>query len=137
MFHINWVCLTAGLILRTPAIPVSEGNTVVLQCQYLTADQGETIFFKNAAEVFTFNSSSHAQVVKMTLENVTQKDEGYYKCASQDRKTESPESWLSVRPHGGWWLRDNDRQCHISQSRSVMSFRGLHSSGLDHSPCRR
>lgn len=115
MFHIYCVCLTAGLILRTPAIPVSEGDTVVLQCQYFTANHSETLFFRNAAEVFTFNSSSHAQVVKMTLENVTQKDEGYYKCASQDRKMESPESWLSVRPQGGWWLRENNRLCHVSQ----------------------
>ena len=116
MSHIYCVSLPAALlILRTPAIPVNEGDTVVLQCQYLTANRSETIFFKNAAKVFTFNSSSHAQVIKMTLENVTQKDEGYYKCASQDRNMESPESWLSVRPQGGRWLRQNDRLCPISQ----------------------
>lgn len=116
MFLIYCVCLTAGLlILRTPAIPVPEGDTVVLQCQYLTANHSDTVFFKNATEVFTFNSSSQAEVVKMTLENVTQEDEGYYKCASQDRKMESPESWLSVRPQGGRWPRANDRLCHISQ----------------------
>lgn len=88
---------------------------MVLQCQYLTANHSETVFFKNAAEVFTFNSSARAQVVKMILENVTQRDEGYYKCASQDRSMESGESWLSVRPQGGRWLKQNGRLLHISQ----------------------
>eukprot|EP00066_Takifugu_rubripes_P023599 XP_011612865.1 PREDICTED: Fc receptor-like protein 1 [Takifugu rubripes] len=94
------IMVSNGLvILRTPAIPVSEGATVVLQCQYLTANHSKTTFFKNAAEVLT--SASTARVVKMTLESVTQEDEGLYKCASQDGTTESPESWLSVRPQGG------------------------------------
>lgn len=119
MFHICCICLTAGLLLRTPAVPVSEGDTVVLQCQYQTANHGETVFFKNAAEVFAFSSSSHAQVVKMTLENVTRQDEGYYKCASRDRKLESPESWLSIRPQGGRWLTGNDVLCPIGP-RSMM-----------------
>lgn len=105
-FRIYWLCLIDGLIiLRTPAIPVSEGATVVLQCQYLTANHSKTTFFKNAAEVLTSDAASPARVVKMTLESVTQEDEGLYKCASQDGTTESPESWLSVRPQGGRWLR--------------------------------
>lgn len=88
---------------------------MVLQCQYLTANHGETVFFKNAAEVLTINSSSRAQVVKLTLENVTQLDEGFYRCASRDRKLESPESWLSVRPQGGRWLTEKDDLCLITQ----------------------
>lgn len=78
---------------------------MVLQCQYLTANHSKTTFFKNAAEVLTSDAASPARVVKMTLESVTQEDEGLYKCASQDGTTESPESWLSVRPQGGRWLR--------------------------------
>lgn len=123
-FIFFWVCLTAGLILRTPGVPVSEGDTVVLQCQYLTASHSETIFLKNE-EVLTFNYSSHAQVVKMTLENVTQEDEGYYKCASQDRKMESPESWLSVRPQEGRWLpKTKTIACVISVSKGQLCILG-------------
>lgn len=100
------LCFIDGfVILRIPAVPVSEGDTVVLQCQYLTANHSKTLFFKNAAEVLTSNASSPARVVKMALESVTQTDEGFYKCASPDGRAESPESWLSVRPRGGRWRR--------------------------------
>lgn len=37
----------------------------------------------------------------MTIENVTKADEGFYKCVSEGRKMESPESWLSVRRDRG------------------------------------
>lgn len=62
----------------------------------------------------------------MTIKNVTQQDEGLYKCASHDRKMESPESWLSVRPDRGQlygFIEFEDIYhlvtCDISQSRSV------------------
>ena len=74
---------------------------MVLYCQYQTGNHSKTAFFKNGAEIVTYSSSSSDGVIKMTMENVTQEDEGLYKCASQDRKMESPESWLSVRPDRG------------------------------------
>lgn len=89
------------IILKTPAFPVCEGDEAVLYCQYWTGNHSKASFFKNGVEIVTLTSSSSDRVIKMTLENVTQEDEGLYKCASQDRKMESPESWLSVRPARG------------------------------------
>ncbi|XP_068175874.1 putative high affinity immunoglobulin gamma Fc receptor IB isoform X3 [Antennarius striatus] len=96
------ITVSAGtIIMKIPAFPVLEGEEVVLHCQYSTDNQRNTTFFKNGAEVFTHSSSSSDRMIKMTIENVTQDDEGFYKCASQDRKMESPESWLSVRAAQG------------------------------------
>ncbi|XP_044054277.1 sialoadhesin-like [Siniperca chuatsi] len=89
------------IILKTPALPVFEGDKVVLYCQYWAGNHSKTTFFKNGAEIITSTSSSSDSVIKMTIENVAQEDEGFYKCASQDRKMESLESWLSVRPDRG------------------------------------
>ncbi|XP_073332500.1 uncharacterized protein [Pagrus major] len=100
----NAVSITVSygpIILKTPAFPVFEGDKVVLYCQYWTGKPNRTTFFKNGAEIVTYNSSSSDTVIKMTIENVTQEDEGLYQCASQDRKMKSPASWLSVRPDRG------------------------------------
>lgn len=97
------LCPTDGtIILKSPAFPVFAGNKVVLYCQYRIGNHSNATFFKNGREIIaeTFFSSSDG-VIEMTIENVTLEDEGLYKCASQDRKMESPESWLSVRPARG------------------------------------
>ncbi|XP_034387484.1 uncharacterized protein LOC117730087 [Cyclopterus lumpus] len=88
-----------GVILKTPASPVMEGDEVVLCCQYWTENHSKTTFFKDGAEVATNSSSSSDGGTKMTIENVTRGDEGYYKCTSGEM--ESPETWLSVRPDPG------------------------------------
>ncbi|KAM7012001.1 uncharacterized protein LKV04_022495 [Tautogolabrus adspersus] len=90
-----------SIILRTPASPVFEGDAVSLICQYWTGNNRKTIFFKNGAQILASTSSISGRQIKMTIENVTQEDEGFYKCASTDRQMESPESWLSVRPERG------------------------------------
>ncbi|XP_040896486.1 limbic system-associated membrane protein-like [Toxotes jaculatrix] len=98
-----------NIILKTPAFPVFTGSEVVLYCQHRTGNHSKITFFKNGAEIDTSSSSSSDGIIKMTIKNVTQEDEGLYKCASQDRKLESPGSWLSVRPdrpdRGSWkWI---------------------------------
>ncbi|XP_028260092.1 Fc receptor-like protein 2 [Parambassis ranga] len=95
---VNITVSYGNIILNTPAFPISEGDEVSLYCQYRTGNHNKATFFKNGAEILTLNSSSLDNIIKMTIENVTQADEGFYKCASQDRKMESPESWLSVNP---------------------------------------
>ncbi|XP_074493096.1 uncharacterized protein LOC141768605 [Sebastes fasciatus] len=95
------IYLDGPIILKTPASPVFEGDKVVLYCQYWSGNHSKTTFFKNGAEMVNSSSSTSDRVMKMTIENVTQEDEGFYKCASQDGKMESPESWLSVRPDPG------------------------------------
>ncbi|KAF3691181.1 Fc receptor-like A Fc receptor -like protein expressed in B-cells [Channa argus] len=100
----NAVIITVSydkIILKTPAFPVFMGDKVVLYCQYQTGNHNETTFFKNGVEIYASTSSSSDAVTEMTIENVTKKDEGLYKCASLDRKLESSESWLLVRPHQG------------------------------------
>ncbi|XP_069006760.1 Fc receptor-like protein 3 [Embiotoca jacksoni] len=93
------------IILRTPAFPVFEGDHVVLYCQYLRGYHNKATFFKNGVEITT--SSSSGREIKLTIENVTREDDGLYKCASQDRKMESPESWLSVTPDQGNFTSTN------------------------------
>ncbi|XP_075943396.1 high affinity immunoglobulin gamma Fc receptor I-like [Anarhichas minor] len=100
---VNLTVSNGTIILKTPASPVFEGDKVVLYCQYWTGNHSRTTFFKNGAEVDTYSSSSSDGVINMTIENVTRRDEGFYKCASRDGKMESPESWLSVRPDAGSW----------------------------------
>lgn len=95
-----------NIILKTPAFPVFEGDKVILYCQYKSTNYNGTTFFKNGIVVFVTSPSSKNKAINMIIENVTRKDEGSYKCASQDRKMESAESWLSVRPNTetqGYW----------------------------------
>lgn len=86
-----------NIIMKTPAFPVFEGDKVILYCQYKTTNYNDTTFFKNGAVVSVMPSSPNNEI-NMTIENVTKKDEGSYKCASPALKMESTESWLSVRP---------------------------------------
>lgn len=75
-----------------------EGGNVVLSCQYLKDNKNNITFFKNGEEIGTLSSKG---VTEMTIESVTQADEGFYKCVAKDTKMESPESWLSVAPDQG------------------------------------
>ncbi|KAM9386377.1 cell adhesion molecule CEACAM5-like isoform 2-T2 [Pholidichthys leucotaenia] len=100
----NAVSITVSygdIILKSPASPVDEGDKVDIYCQYRIGNNRGARFFKNGAEITTSNSSISHGVITMTIMKVTQQDEGFYKCASQDRKMESPESFLSVRPNKG------------------------------------
>lgn len=114
-----------AIILKTPAFPVFQGERVVLYCQCLTANHSKITFFKDGAEITTNTTSSSGRVIKLIIKNVTQEDEGLYKCVSQDRKMESPESWMSVKPHRGQLMLfyDNihysDSCLHISQYGSM------------------
>nr|XP_057928270.1 uncharacterized protein LOC131129118 isoform X2 [Doryrhamphus excisus] len=87
------------VIMRTPAFAVTQGSSVDLSCHYWRGNHTKSIFFRNGIEMCTTTSSSPGRDIKLTLENVTEAHEGFYKCASQDRTMESPESWLSVRRH--------------------------------------
>ncbi|XP_061593071.1 Fc receptor-like protein 5 [Cololabis saira] len=101
---VNITVSYGNIILKTPAFAVAEGDKVVLSCHYKIGNQGKTIFLKgNEGEIFTSNSSSSDKAINWTTENVTPKDEGLYRCVSQDGKMESPASWLSVTPDRGTW----------------------------------
>lgn len=146
LYHV-YLCPTDGpIILKTPAIPVFEGNKVVLYCQYWTGNHSKTAFFKNGAEILAYSSSSSDRAIAMTIENVTQEHEGFYKCASHDRRLESPESWLSVRPDRGqlcsplmtlFIILHFEISIKVRQRKIliVLSFRQLHINRWDSSCC--
>uniref|UniRef100_A0AAQ4PED6 Ig-like domain-containing protein n=1 Tax=Gasterosteus aculeatus aculeatus TaxID=481459 RepID=A0AAQ4PED6_GASAC len=59
-----------GVVLQTPAVPVVEGDKVVLRCRYRAAAGGGTTFFRNGVEVVTFGSSGSDAGVNVRMENV-------------------------------------------------------------------
>ncbi|XP_054645474.1 sialoadhesin-like [Dunckerocampus dactyliophorus] len=87
------------VIMRTPAFAVPQGSSAVLSCHYWRGNHTKSTFFRNGIEMCTTSSSSPGRDIKLTIANVTEAHQGFYKCASQDRKLESAESWLSVRRH--------------------------------------
>lgn len=102
LYYLNYPWSTDGdIILIAPPFPVHEGDRMVLSCQYKTGNHSKTVLYKNRVKIFSSNSSSSGKVINLTIDSVTPSDEGFYKCASQDGKTESPESWLSVTPDRG------------------------------------
>ncbi|XP_013886238.1 Fc receptor-like protein 2 [Austrofundulus limnaeus] len=107
---INITVSYGNIILKTPAFSVHHGGTVVLHCQYRTGNQNETIFFKNGIAINTSETT-----LNLTMEKVTQQEEGLYKCGSQDRKMESKESWLSVTLDG---VHSKNCICEVSRSSS-------------------
>ncbi|MEQ2248797.1 hypothetical protein ILYODFUR_022733 [Ilyodon furcidens] len=91
---VNITVSEGEIILKTPAFPVSEGDKVVLNCQHRTGNLHKATLFKDGTPVNPSMSS-------WTIAAVATKDEGFYKCVSQDRKIESPEGWLSVTQREG------------------------------------
>ncbi|XP_070296375.1 uncharacterized protein [Salvelinus sp. IW2-2015] len=90
--HSNAVNITVpdgAVILESPALPVTEGDSVTLRCRYkripsdLTAD-----FYKDGSLIRTETTG------EMTIPAVSKSDEGLYKCTNS--KGESPESWMTV-----------------------------------------
>ncbi|XP_077439287.1 Fc receptor-like protein 2 isoform X2 [Vanacampus margaritifer] len=92
------ITISSGpVIMRTPAFSVPHGGSVVLACRYRKGNHTKTTFFRNGVETSTYSSPGPGTEIKLTIENVSEVHEGFYKCASQDGKLESPQSWLSVR----------------------------------------
>ncbi|XP_019904501.1 sialoadhesin-like isoform X2 [Esox lucius] len=81
------------VIIMVPAHPVSEGDSVHLHCRFWIHKPIKTTFYKDGVEICSLN------VTEMVIDNVTSADEGLYKCADPEDKSESPESWLAVRSH--------------------------------------
>ncbi|XP_064881211.1 Fc receptor-like protein 5 isoform X1 [Oncorhynchus nerka] len=90
--HSNAVNITVpdgAVILESPALPVTEGDSVTLRCRYqvtlsnLTAD-----FYKDGSLIRAETTG------EMTIPAVSKSDEGLYKCTNSEG--ESPESWMTV-----------------------------------------
>ncbi|KAJ7995790.1 hypothetical protein DPEC_G00248250 [Dallia pectoralis] len=78
------------VILESPALPVTEGHSVTLNCRYqetptdLTAD-----FYKDGSFIRTEITGN------MSIPAVNKSDEGLYSCRNPELG-ESPESWMTV-----------------------------------------
>ncbi|XP_051249544.1 low affinity immunoglobulin gamma Fc region receptor II-b-like isoform X3 [Dicentrarchus labrax] len=88
---VNITVTRGSVILESPVLPVMEGDDVTLRCTNRTPSASNlTDFYKDG---FLIRSSSTGN---MTIHNVSQSDEGLYKC-NISGVGESLESWLTVR----------------------------------------
>ncbi|XP_025760045.1 uncharacterized protein LOC102080441 [Oreochromis niloticus] len=80
-----------GVILEIPALPVRTGSDVILHCRQRNGDTVEAYFF--------IKGSSVGPKSEYIITNITQADEGFYWCSTNQGGT-SPQSSLRVRdPH--------------------------------------
>ncbi|XP_064819552.1 Fc receptor-like protein 5 [Oncorhynchus masou masou] len=86
---VNITVHAGAVILESPALPVTEGDSVTMRCRYqgtpsdLTAD-----FYKDGSLIRTETTG------EMTIPAVSRSDEGLYKCSNS--KGESPERWMTL-----------------------------------------
>ncbi|KAK6291575.1 hypothetical protein J4Q44_G00373590, partial [Coregonus suidteri] len=90
--HSNAVNITVhagAVILESPALPVTEGDSVTLRCRYQRTPSNPTAdFYKDGYLIRTETTG------EMTIPAVSKSDEGLYKCTNSEG--ESPESWMTV-----------------------------------------
>ncbi|XP_059210456.1 high affinity immunoglobulin gamma Fc receptor I-like [Centropristis striata] len=86
------ISITGGaVILESPAVPVTEGDAVTLSCRSRTTSSLPVAdFYKDGVLIQTGYEG------KVTIHNVSQSDEGLYKCVMIG-VGESIESWLVVK----------------------------------------
>ncbi|XP_029610775.1 low affinity immunoglobulin gamma Fc region receptor II-b [Salmo trutta] len=94
--HSNAVNITVhagAVILESPALPVTEGDSVTLRCRYQgTPSDLTAVFYKDGSLIRTETTG------EMTIPAVSKSDEGLYKCTNSEG--ESPESWMTVTDGG-------------------------------------
>eukprot|EP00063_Salmo_salar_P026254 XP_014001089.1 PREDICTED: low affinity immunoglobulin gamma Fc region receptor II-like [Salmo salar] len=87
-----------AVILESPALPVTEGDSVTLRCRHedkKTKDTSSNFtadFYKDGSLIRTETTG------QMTIPAVSKSDEGLYKCNNSEG--ESPESWMTVTGPG-------------------------------------
>ncbi|XP_076019347.1 low affinity immunoglobulin gamma Fc region receptor III-like isoform X2 [Genypterus blacodes] len=86
------ITVTGGdVILVSPVLPIDEGETLTLHCQHKTTPSSISADFYKDGVPIRFSPTG-----EMTIQNVSQSDEGLYKC-NMSGIGESPESRLIVR----------------------------------------
>lgn len=82
-------CADTQVLLRIPATPVTAGGNVTLKCEEKGKGSQRATFYRNG---FFYRTEPTGD---MTIVDVSQSDEGVYKCEITYRG-ESPSSWLLV-----------------------------------------
>ncbi|XP_064788920.1 Fc receptor-like protein 5 [Oncorhynchus masou masou] len=90
--HSNAVNITVhagAVILESPALPVTEGDSVTLRCRYQGTPSDLTAGFYKDGSLIRAETTG-----EMTIPAVSKSDEGLYKCTNSEGA--SPESWMTV-----------------------------------------
>nr|XP_046174379.1 Fc receptor-like protein 5 isoform X2 [Oncorhynchus gorbuscha] len=93
--HSNAVNITVhagAVILESPALPVTEGDSVTLSCRYQVTPSDLTADFYKDGSLIRAETTG-----EITIPAVSKSDEGLYKCTNSEG--ESPESWMTVTDH--------------------------------------
>ncbi|XP_022070265.1 uncharacterized protein LOC110965495 [Acanthochromis polyacanthus] len=90
--NIHVVCIpdNHGIILVSPAHPVTEGDSVTLGCRLTTQNVLSNVLFYKDDKLIQNDSRG-----EMSISAVSKSDEGFYKC--QHSGKESPQSWMAVK----------------------------------------
>jgi hypothetical protein len=80
--------------LESPALPVTEGDSVTLRCRYQESPSNLSAEFHKWMDNGYLTKTELTG--EMTIPAATQSDEGWYRCKQLDQG-ESHGSWMSVR----------------------------------------
>lgn len=84
-------CSDGRVILRSPVLPLMEGDAVTLHCRSKTTTSNLTADFYKDGVLMESRATG-----KMTINRVSKSDEGLYKCSIPGLGV-SPGSWLIVK----------------------------------------
>ncbi|KAL0970079.1 hypothetical protein UPYG_G00236880 [Umbra pygmaea] len=86
-----------NVVLESPVHPVTEGDSVTLNCTYRnqTSLISKVEFYKDGVLIIRNETRG-----KMTIPTVSKSHEGFYKCKYNEE--ESPGSWVTLKDHGSF-----------------------------------
>ncbi|CAK6981005.1 low affinity immunoglobulin gamma Fc region receptor II-b-like [Scomber scombrus] len=116
---INITVITSSVILESPALPVMEGNPVILRCRSKTTSANPTAdFYKDGLFI---RSSSMGEMI---IYSVSKSDEGLYKCNISGAGG-SAESWMAIRDHHEATRPSSDPCSHVYLLTTVLAYKVL------------